>query len=137
MPTKGGLKVMYATFGAPSLASSAIAAAGSISASTIKIHAFTNSLLKTIGASLPSTPAKPKPGFMQAYQGGPCSLTQVSALLYLSAITRKGIALMKALLCKALGPAQDLVLEEVQSPTPKKNEILLEVHAAGVNFPTP
>lgn len=44
---------------------------------------------------------------------------------------------MKALLCKALGPARDLVLEEVASPTPKKNEILLDVHAAGVNFPTP
>ncbi len=42
---------------------------------------------------------------------------------------------MKALLCKALGPARDLVLEEVASPTPKKNEILLDVHAAGVNFP--
>lgn len=42
---------------------------------------------------------------------------------------------MKALLCKALGPARDLVLEKVASPTPKKNEILLDVHAAGVNFP--
>ncbi|PYB86541.1 MULTISPECIES: NADPH:quinone oxidoreductase family protein [Pseudomonas] len=42
---------------------------------------------------------------------------------------------MKALLCKALGPARDLVLEEVASPVPKKNEILLDVHAAGVNFP--
>ncbi|MEG0965193.1 MAG: NADPH:quinone oxidoreductase family protein [Pseudomonas sp.] len=42
---------------------------------------------------------------------------------------------MKAVLCKALGPAQDLVLEEVASPVPKKNEILLDVHAAGVNFP--
>ncbi|MGH8381682.1 NADPH:quinone oxidoreductase family protein [Pseudomonas sp.] len=42
---------------------------------------------------------------------------------------------MKAVLCKTLGPAQDLVLEEVASPVPKKNEILLDVHAAGVNFP--
>ncbi|HWD30078.1 MAG TPA: NADPH:quinone oxidoreductase family protein [Pseudomonas sp.] len=42
---------------------------------------------------------------------------------------------MKAVLCKALGPAQNLVLEEVASPVPKKNEILLDVHAAGVNFP--
>ncbi|PSS48634.1 NADPH:quinone oxidoreductase family protein [Pseudomonas sp. BBP2017] len=42
---------------------------------------------------------------------------------------------MKAVLCKALGPAQSLVLEEVASPVPKKNEILLDVHAAGVNFP--
>ncbi|MGE7992274.1 NADPH:quinone oxidoreductase family protein [Pseudomonas sp. NPDC089554] len=42
---------------------------------------------------------------------------------------------MKALLCKTLGPAQNLVLEEVPGPTPKKNEVLLDVHAAGVNFP--
>ena len=42
---------------------------------------------------------------------------------------------MKAVLCKVLGPAQNLVLEEVADPRPKHNEILLEVHAAGVNFP--
>jgi NADPH2:quinone reductase len=42
---------------------------------------------------------------------------------------------MKAVLCKSFGPAEDLVLEEVASPEPKKNEILLDVHAAGVNFP--
>ncbi|SEK28851.1 NADPH2:quinone reductase [Atopomonas hussainii] len=42
---------------------------------------------------------------------------------------------MKAVLCKAFGPAEDLVLEDVASPTIKKNEILLDVHAAGVNFP--
>ncbi|MDD2059466.1 NADPH:quinone oxidoreductase family protein [Pseudomonas sp. GD03860] len=42
---------------------------------------------------------------------------------------------MKAVLCKTLGPAQNLVLEEVASPVPKRNEILLDVHAAGVNFP--
>ncbi|WP_442110663.1 NADPH:quinone oxidoreductase family protein [Pseudomonas sp. NUPR-001] len=42
---------------------------------------------------------------------------------------------MKAVLCKALGPAQNLVVEEVESPLPKKNEVVLEVHAAGVNFP--
>ncbi len=42
---------------------------------------------------------------------------------------------MKAVLCKAFGPAETLVLEEVASPLPAKNEILLQVHAAGVNFP--
>ena len=42
---------------------------------------------------------------------------------------------MKAVLCKSFGPAENLVLEEVASPEPKKNEILLDVHAAGVNFP--
>ena len=42
---------------------------------------------------------------------------------------------MKALLCKAFGPAKSLVLEETASPQIKINEILLNVHAAGVNFP--
>ncbi|MGE8060804.1 NADPH:quinone oxidoreductase family protein [Pseudomonas sp. NPDC089547] len=42
---------------------------------------------------------------------------------------------MKAVLCKTLGPARNLVLEDVPSPLPKKNEILLDVQAAGVNFP--
>ena len=42
---------------------------------------------------------------------------------------------MKAMLCKSFGPAETLVLEEVASPEAKKTEILLEVHAAGVNFP--
>ncbi|HFL7940900.1 TPA: NADPH:quinone oxidoreductase family protein [Pseudomonas putida] len=42
---------------------------------------------------------------------------------------------MKAVLCKTLGPARDLVLEDVASPQPRKNEILLDVQAAGVNFP--
>ncbi len=42
---------------------------------------------------------------------------------------------MKAVLCKAFGPAETLVLEEVASPEAKKNEVLMEVHAAGVNFP--
>ena len=42
---------------------------------------------------------------------------------------------MKAVLCKAFGPADSLVLEDIASPEAKKNEILLEVHAAGVNFP--
>ncbi|SEC66110.1 NADPH:quinone oxidoreductase family protein [Pseudomonas anguilliseptica] len=42
---------------------------------------------------------------------------------------------MKAMLCKAFGPAETLVLEEIASPEAKKNEVLLQVHAAGVNFP--
>ncbi len=42
---------------------------------------------------------------------------------------------MKAVLCKAFGPAETLVLEEIASPEAKKNEVLLDVHAAGVNFP--
>ncbi|NBA97201.1 NADPH:quinone oxidoreductase family protein [Pseudomonas sp. R5(2019)] len=42
---------------------------------------------------------------------------------------------MKAVLCKAYGPAETLVLEEAPDIRAKSNEILLEVHAAGVNFP--
>ncbi|WQG59633.1 NADPH:quinone oxidoreductase family protein [Pseudomonas sp. RTB3] len=42
---------------------------------------------------------------------------------------------MKAVLCKAFGPAETLVLEEVPNPEAKKNEIVMDVHAAGVNFP--
>ncbi|MDO9616338.1 MAG: NADPH:quinone oxidoreductase family protein [Pseudomonas sp.] len=42
---------------------------------------------------------------------------------------------MKAVLCKAFGPAETLVLEEIASPEAKKNEVLLQVYAAGVNFP--
>lgn len=42
---------------------------------------------------------------------------------------------MKAVLCKAFGPAENLVLEEIDSPSIKKGEVLLDVHAAGVNFP--
>jgi NADPH2:quinone reductase len=42
---------------------------------------------------------------------------------------------MKAVLCKAFGPADSLVLEDVTAPVAKANEVLLDVHAAGVNFP--
>ncbi|HHX36242.1 MAG TPA: NADPH:quinone oxidoreductase family protein [Gammaproteobacteria bacterium] len=42
---------------------------------------------------------------------------------------------MKAVLCKAFGPADTLVIEEINSPEIKKNEVLLDVHAAGINFP--
>lgn len=53
----------------------------------------------------------------------------------LQSICPKESLSMKAVLCKSFGPAENLVLEEVASPEPKKNEILLDVHAAGVNFP--
>jgi NADPH2:quinone reductase len=42
---------------------------------------------------------------------------------------------MKAILCKEYGPPESLVIEEVPSPEPKKGEVVLEVHAAAVNFP--
>lgn len=42
---------------------------------------------------------------------------------------------MKAVLCKTFGPADTLVVEEISSPEIKKNEVFLDVHAAGINFP--
>jgi NADPH:quinone reductase len=42
---------------------------------------------------------------------------------------------MKAVLCKAWGPPEDLVVEEVQSRTPGAGEVLIRVRASGVNFP--
>jgi len=42
---------------------------------------------------------------------------------------------MKAVLCKAFGPAENLVIDQTDSPRAKKGEVLLDVHAAGVNFP--
>lgn len=42
---------------------------------------------------------------------------------------------MKAILCKQLGHPSKLVVEEIPSPTPKQNEVLLEVKACSVNFP--
>ncbi len=42
---------------------------------------------------------------------------------------------MKAVLCKAFGPAEQLVIEDAPTPPLKKGDVLLDVHAAGVNFP--
>lgn len=42
---------------------------------------------------------------------------------------------MRALLCKEHGPASSLVVETVEDPTPGKGEVLIEVAAAGLNFP--
>ncbi len=42
---------------------------------------------------------------------------------------------MKAVLCKAYGPPDSLVVEALPSPTPGRGEVLLAVRACGVNFP--
>lgn len=42
---------------------------------------------------------------------------------------------MKALLCKTLGLPDTLVYEDVPDPVPGKGEVLVEMKAAGVNFP--
>lgn len=42
---------------------------------------------------------------------------------------------MKAVLCKEFGPASNLVLEETTDPVARKSEVVIDIHAAGVNFP--
>jgi len=42
---------------------------------------------------------------------------------------------VKAVLCKELGMPEKLVVEEVASLTPGKGQVVIEVKAAGVNFP--
>jgi len=42
---------------------------------------------------------------------------------------------MKAVLCKAYGPPESLVIEDVASPQPGPGEVVVSVKAASVNFP--
>ena len=42
---------------------------------------------------------------------------------------------MKAVLCKAFGPPESLVIEEVPSPKVGPKDVRIAVHAAGLNFP--
>ena len=42
---------------------------------------------------------------------------------------------MKAVLCKAFGPPEDLVLEDIPAPEPGPGEVLVDVHASALNFP--
>ena len=42
---------------------------------------------------------------------------------------------MKAIVCKSFAPIDQLVFEEVPSPTIKKGHVLIQISAAGVNFP--
>lgn len=42
---------------------------------------------------------------------------------------------MKAVLCKAFGSIDDLVVEERESPKPAKGQIVISVKSCGVNFP--
>jgi NADPH2:quinone reductase len=42
---------------------------------------------------------------------------------------------MRAVLCKAYGPPDTLVVEDISSPTPGRGEVIVSVKAAGVNFP--
>ncbi|QJD60056.1 NADPH:quinone oxidoreductase family protein [Pseudomonas sp. gcc21] len=42
---------------------------------------------------------------------------------------------MKAVLCKEFGPASSLVFEETTDPVAGDNQVVIDIHAAGVNFP--
>jgi len=42
---------------------------------------------------------------------------------------------MKAVVCKEFGPIENLTVEDLPDPTPGAGEVLIRVHAAGVNFP--
>src|SRR5262249_11294533 len=42
---------------------------------------------------------------------------------------------MKAVLCKAFGPPESLVIEDIPSPVPGPGEVVISVKAASVNFP--
>ena len=42
---------------------------------------------------------------------------------------------MKALICNEFGSTKNLTLEEVKSPEPGAGQVLIDVHAAGINFP--
>ena len=42
---------------------------------------------------------------------------------------------MKAILCKEFGTADKLVLEEIADPTAGKDEVVVDIKAAGINFP--
>ena len=42
---------------------------------------------------------------------------------------------MKALMCNEFGSPDSLILAETEAPTPAKGEVLIDIKAAGVNFP--
>ncbi len=42
---------------------------------------------------------------------------------------------MKAVICKEFGPIETLVVEDCPDPTPGEGEVLIDIRAAGVNFP--
>ncbi len=42
---------------------------------------------------------------------------------------------MRAILCKELGPANTLVIDDIPSPEPGKGQVKVRVKAAGLNFP--
>ena len=42
---------------------------------------------------------------------------------------------MKAVLCKSYGPPENLVLEEIDAPSPGEGQVLIDIYSTGMNFP--
>ena len=42
---------------------------------------------------------------------------------------------MRAVVCHAYGPPEDLVVDDVADPVPGPGQLVVRVHAAAVNFP--
>jgi NADPH2:quinone reductase len=42
---------------------------------------------------------------------------------------------MRAVVCRAYGPPEDLVVDDIADPTPGPGQLVVRVHAAAVNFP--
>jgi len=42
---------------------------------------------------------------------------------------------VRAVLCKAFGPPESLVIEDVEDPTPERGQVVINVEACAVNFP--
>src|SRR5437867_12733473 len=41
---------------------------------------------------------------------------------------------MRAVICRAWGPIDDLTVEDVAPPTPGRGQVVIDVHATGVNY---
>src|SRR3989442_14720955 len=41
---------------------------------------------------------------------------------------------MRAVMCRAWGPIDDLIVEDVAPPTPGRGQVVIDVHATGVNY---
>lgn len=52
-----------------------------------------------------------------------------------SAVTTALPDTMNAIVCEAFGPVDNLLVKALALPTPDSDEVLIKVHAAGVNFP--
>src|SRR6266481_2003083 len=59
----------------------------------------------------------------------------VSLFKYVDEISTSRNRFMKAVICKAFGPPESLVIEDVEPLKPGKGQVVISVKACGVNFP--